>query len=285
MRKSIRLLCIMVLTISFLAGCGVSTKSSNEAAKEPLKVAMDLKYPPFTATDSKGDPEGLEVDMAYALGKYLNREVKIVNTDFSMLIPALETGEADIVIGEMTVKEDRKEKVDFSDPYLYGRTLALVNKKFAEANQVTDQMTPATFFAIKNAKFVGIAGTIAVSIPQGYGVEVEQVTEVASAIMEINQGTADILVGENSVLGIHAANPDTTVVYSGIQDYSECAMAVKKGNAELLAQANQFIAAMYQDGGFYKEAGNKYDTAIGEYLQDKSKGLAYLIYPSQGAEK
>lgn len=284
MKKSIWLICTIVLVISLLAGCGVSNTTS-ETTKEPLKVAMDLKYPPFTSTDDKGNPEGLEVDMAYALGKYLNREVKIVNTDFSMLIPALETGQADIVISEMTVKEDRKEKVDFSTPYLYGRTLALVNKKFAVANHVTDAMTPAEFFAIKNAKFVGLAGTIAVSVPQSYGVEVEQATEIASAIMEINQGTADILVGENSVLGIHAANPETNVVYSGIQDYSECAMAVNKGNTELLEQVNQFIAAMYKDGGFYKEAGNKYDAAIGEYLQDSTKGLAYLIYPPQGAEK
>ena len=285
MKKRIGLICILVLMISLVAGCGTSGNNTSKTTKEPLKVAMDLKYPPFTATDTKGNPQGMEVDMAYALGKYLHRDVKIVNTDFSMLIPALETGQADIVISEMTVKEDRKEKVDFSSPYLYGRTIALVNKKFAQANHVTDAMPPAEFFAIKNAKFVGLAGTIAVSVPQSYGVQVEEATEIASATMEITKGTADILVGEDSVLGIHTANPDTTVVYSGIKDYSECAMAVKKGNQELLEQANAFIAAMYKDGGFYKEAGSKYDAAIGEYLQDKTKGLAYLIYPPQAAKE
>ena len=39
---------------------------------------------------------------------------------------------------------------------------------------------------------------------------------------------------------------------------------------------------MYEDGGFYMEAGDKYDAAIGEYLQDESKGLEYMIYPPEG---
>ena len=59
-------------------------------------------------------------------------------------------------------------------------------------------------------------------------------------------------------------------------------MAVKKGNTELLEQLNAFIQTMYEDGGFYMEAGDKYDDAIGEYLQDDSKGLEYLIYPPKG---
>ena len=59
-------------------------------------------------------------------------------------------------------------------------------------------------------------------------------------------------------------------------------MAVKKGNTELLEQLNAFIQTMYEDGGFYMEAGDKYDDAIGEYLQDDSKGLEYLIYPTKG---
>ncbi len=284
-KKKISLLCAAVLVIGLLAGCGASTKEKSETAQEPLRVAMDLKFPPFTTTDANGNPEGLEVDMAKALGEYLNRDVEIVNTDFSMLIPALDTGNVDLVISEMTIKDERKEKVDFSTPYLYGRTLALVNKDFAEANHVTDEMTPEEFFAIKDARFVGLAGTIAVSVPQSFGVEVEEVTEIASAIMEINNGTQDIIVGEDSVLGNHAAYPDTTIVYSGITDYSACGMAVKKGNTELLDQVNQFIAAMYEEGGFYITAGDQYDAAIGAYLQDETKGLEYLIYPPTGEGK
>lgn len=283
MKKKIGIVMAVVLLMAVLGGCGKSdVKNEKTVDKQPLKVAMDLKFPPFTGTNDEGNPEGMEVDIAYALGEYLGRDVKIVNTDFSMLITALETGDADIVINDMTVKEERKEKVDFSTPYLYGRTLALVNKEFAEKNNITDEMSPKDFFAIKGEKVVGLAGTISVSVPQSFNVKVEEVTEIASGLMEINQGSADVLVGANTILGDHAAYPDTTIVYSGIKEYSESAMAVKKGNTELLNKVNAFIKTMYEKGGFYIEAGDKYDQQIGEYLQDDTKGLDYVIYPPKG---
>lgn len=284
MKKKAEILLAAVLALGVLGGCGSSSgeNSGQEQEGEPLKVAMDLKFPPFTGTDENGNPEGLEVDIAYALGEYLDREIEIVNTDFSMLITALETGEADVVISDMAVKEERKEKVDFSEPYLYGRTLALVNKKFAEEHHITNDMTPEEFFDIEGERVVGLAGTISVSVPQSFGVEVEEVTEIASALMEINQNTADVLVGANTILGDHAANEDTTVVYEGIKEYSQSAMAVKKGNTDLLEQLNAFVESMYEDGGFYMEAGDKYDEAIGEYLQDENRGLEYMIYPPEG---
>lgn len=274
MKKLSIILLVLIFTLTALVGCGSETTTINE--KETLKVGMDLKYPPFSSMDEDGNPEGLEVDTAYALGEYLGMDIEIINTDFSMLIPALETGEIDIVIGEMTIKEERKEKVDFSDPYLYGRTLALVNKDYAEKNSITDNMSVEEFFAIDGGRYVGIAGTISVSVPQKYDVEVSEATEIASALMEINNGNSDVLVGENSVIGLHYSYPDTTILYSGIKDYTEIGMAVKKGNSNLLEKVNLFIASMYETDGFYENIKSKYDSAIGEYLKDDSLGLDYL---------
>ena len=158
----------------------------------------------------------------------------------------------------MTIKEERKEKVDFSEPYLYGRTRALVNKDFAEKSHVTNEMALEEFFGIEGERVVGLAGTISVSVPQSYGVEVEQVTEIASALMEINQNTADVLVGANTILGDHAANADTTIVYEGIEEYSQSAMAVKKGNTELLEQINTVIQELKDSG--------EMDSIIGKYI-------------------
>ena len=182
MRKRIAMILAAVLLIGSLGGCA-SSKSSSEneegsSSKDTLKVAMDLKFPPFSGTDENGEPEGLEVDIAYALGEYLDRDIEIINTDFSMLITALETGEADVVISDMAVKEERKEKVDFSDPYRYGRTLALVNKDFAQENNITNDMSPEEFFSIEGERIVGLSGTISVSVPQSYGAQVEEVTEM-----------------------------------------------------------------------------------------------------------
>lgn len=277
MKRFSIILLILIVSVTMFTGCG--NKANNNNVKQTLKVGMDLKYPPFSSMDADGNPEGLEVDIANALGEYLNQEVEIINTDFSMLIPALETGEVDIVISEMTIKEERKEKVDFSSPYLYGKTLALVNKNYAKKNNITDNVSVEDFFAIKDAKYVGLAGTISVSVPQKYGVQVSEATEVASALMEINNGTSDVLVGENTIIGLHYSYPDTTIIYNGIKDYTEIGMAVKKGNSDLLVKVNEFIASLYESDGFYEKIKSKYDSAIGEYLKDDSLGLEYLINP------
>lgn len=279
MKKVLSLFMAAVLLAVVFTGCSGQKENAKKENEDVLKVGIDLKYYPFMYLGDQGNPTGFEVDIAYALGEFLGREVELVNTDFTMLIPALETGDVDIVISDMAYNEERLQKVDFTDPYRYGRTLALVNKDFAEKNNITDDMSEEDFFAIEGARFAGLSGTISVTVPQRYGKDVMEVTEIAAGIMEVTKGTADVLIGANTIRGDHAANQETTIIYGGIKDYSSSCFAVKKGNTELLEKANEFIASMYAEGGFYEKAGTKYDQAIGEYMKDDSLGLSYIIYP------
>jgi polar amino acid transport system substrate-binding protein len=272
MKKKLALIFIIVISV-FLAGCS----NSKSSKKDVLKVGIDLKYPPFMYLDKSGNPAGLEVDIAKDFGKYLGRDVEIVNTDFSMLIPSLETGDTDIVISDMTVNDERKQKVDFTNGYRYSRTLALVNKEFYKKHNVSDNMTAKEFFGIKDMKVIGLTGTISVSVPEKYGKQVTEITDIASGIMEITSGNYDVLVGANTVIGDHAANKDTTEIYSGIPEYATSAFAVKKGNTELLNEANKYIATLYKDGGLYDQLAKKYDEPIGEFLKDKNLGLEYIV--------
>lgn len=68
------------------------------------------------------------IDLAKDLGSYLKRPVKIENIAWDGLIPSLETGKVDAVISSMTITEDRKKTVDFSDPYAHSYLALLVNK-------------------------------------------------------------------------------------------------------------------------------------------------------------
>ena len=62
------------------------------AAQPALRVGMELSYPPFEMTDTAGRPEGISVELAKSLGKYLGRTILIENIAFDGLIPALRTG-------------------------------------------------------------------------------------------------------------------------------------------------------------------------------------------------
>lgn len=283
MKKFLSLVLAGIMLITVLAGCSnTSQQPKVDSDTDILRVGIDLKYYPFMYLDDNGQPTGFEVDISKAFGEYIGKKVEIVNTDFSMLIPALETGDVDIVISDMSSDEERKQKVDFSIPYRYGRTLALVNKDYAEKHNITNEMSEEDFFNIEGTRFIGLAGTISVSVPQSFGKNVTEITEIASGIMEVTKGNADVLIGANTIRGDHAANKDTTVIYDGISDYSESCFAVKKGNTQLLEQANTFIDSMYAEDGFYKQAGTKYDEAIGKFMKDDSLGLDYIIYPPTG---
>src|SRR6476659_8425299 len=97
-------------------------------AHDKLIVGMELAYPPFEMTDEKGNPTGVSVDLAKALGSYLNREVEIQNIPFDGLIPALKTGKIDLIISSMTATPERAQSIDFSDPYLKTGLCLLVGK-------------------------------------------------------------------------------------------------------------------------------------------------------------
>ncbi len=276
MKKLVCSIMVVSLLMMTVIGCG----SSDESSEDVLRVGIDLKFYPFMYLDEEGVPTGFEVDIANAFGEYIGREVEIVNTDFAMLIPALDTGDVDIIISDMSAKPDRMEKADFSEPYRYGRTLVLVNKEFASENNINSEMSEEDFFAIPDITFAGLSGTIASSVPREHGVEVNEFTEIATALMEVTTGKADALVGANTVWGDHAANKETTIVYDGISEVSGSSFAVKKGDTELLDKANAFIESMYEEGGFYDVAGTKYDEGIGEFLQNDELGLEYIIYPN-----
>ena len=275
MKKIVKKISYLFICILVLTSC---TKNEQvEVEKETLKVAMDLKYPPFMYIDDENNPAGLEYEIAKAFASYLDMELEIVNTDFSMLIPSLETGESDIVISDMTITEERKNKVDFTDPYRYSRAIALVNKDYFDKNNISDDMNVNDFFSLEDIKPIGLASTISISIPNKYGVESTEVTEIAAALMEINTGMSNVLVGSSTVIQDHAAYKDTTELYFNLGEYFASGFAIKKGNIELVEKANEFIKELYKEGGLYSQLEEKFDPMINEFLKNDELGLSYIV--------
>jgi polar amino acid transport system substrate-binding protein len=96
----------MLAAFAMVAGC--SGKDSSTGSGDPLRVGMDLSYPPFEMQNKFGQPDGVGVRLAEALAKDLGRPLKIVPMDFSGLIPALKTGNIDLIISSMTATDERR---------------------------------------------------------------------------------------------------------------------------------------------------------------------------------
>ncbi len=268
-----------IIAVTMLLSLTACVSQGADTSEDVLRVGIDLKFPPFSYIDENGDPAGLEPEIAEAFGEYLGKEVEIVNTDFSLLIPALETGDVDILIADMSRTDERAEKADFSDPYRYTQSLVLVNKEYAEVNNVSN-LAPDEFFALPDQKFIGLAGTMGVLVPQSFGVPVTEITEIGSGILEVTNGFSTALVASNEVHAFQAANSDTTVVYY-VGNVSASSFVTRKGDEEMIEKSNEFIASMYEEGGFYDEIREEYDVIIGEFLGNDELGLDYIInYPN-----
>ncbi len=254
-------LLIVVVLLSIFSGCNTTEKKD-----DVLRVGMDLQYPPFETVDESGEPTGISVEIAEELGRYLGREVEIVNTSFDTLITALETEDIDVIIGSMSITEERGEKIDFSDPYNYFKIIGLANNDYLKDNGYDEDTTFEEIFSNDKTRFVGITSQVSATIPEEKGFDVLEVPEKSSAVIEVVQGESDILLMSTEVVvGAHKANLNTTTVLFDSAQNSPIGMGVKKGNSELLDDINKFIAQM-ESSGFNDKIREEYNST----LQDSS---------------
>ena len=142
--KKLLSICFALLCIgSYCVGSAMAV-STEEIAKasaleEILKrgvlwVGLEAGYQPFEMQDEKGNIVGFDVDMAYEMGKALfgeggEKKVKLINTAWEGIIPALMTHKFDIIMSGMTILQSRNLKVNFCEPYYYIGQCLLIQRK------------------------------------------------------------------------------------------------------------------------------------------------------------
>ena len=271
-RTRLAALILVVVTVAAMA----SGTGETAPLEGPLRVGMDLRYPPFETQDSAGNPFGISVDVAEAFGDYLGRPVEIVDTNFASLIPALNAGEIDVIIASMSRTAEREQAIDFSDPYFYFKIISLVNRTFAERNGITIDSPKEALSDLPQTRFTGITGQVSASIPQSLGFDVEIATNLEAAVLNVVQGSSDVLMmSAFPVTRGHLANPQDTIVLWDPFVSSPIAMGFRKGETELLARANSFVASMSEPGGVYDMLREKWDAEVTELLG--RYGLEFFI--------
>ncbi len=261
-------LMIMILAIagSLLLGCSPVNKDTASEEK-PLIVGMELAYPPFETKDDQGNPSGISVDLAYALGDYLDRPVQIENINWDGLIPSLQTGKVDLVISSMTITAERQEVVSFSVPYAHSYLGLLVNKN-ANINQVEDLNQSGKVVAVKKGTTGNIYATKNLS-----NATINALASENACVTEVTQGKADAFIYDQlTIYRQNQANPDTTsAILIPFQDSENWGIAVNKDNEELLTATNRFIESYKTQGGF--------DELTEKYLKEEKQTFDTLGFP------
>ncbi len=239
---------IVLFTCVSCRSVGAKIGSKPAGNVQPLRVAMELAYPPFETKDADGNPAGVSVDFAKAFGESIGREVVIENTAWDGLIPSLQTGKADMIVSSMTITESRKETVDFSKPYA-NSLLAILANKNSGIKSVDDLNQAGKKIAVK----IGSTGFL-YATENLKNAEIISLPDESACVTEVSQGKADgFLYDQLTIYRNNQQNPDTTdAIFIPFQDVEYWGAAVKKDNTELLDQLNAFIDTYKSEGGFDK---------------------------------
>ncbi len=242
MKRIITVFIVVLTVITLLAACS----GQQEEAQDELVVGMELAYPPFETKDAQGEPSGVSVDLAKALGEYLQRPVRIENINWDGLIPSLQTEMVDVVISSMTITDERAESVDFSIPYAHAYLALLVNTNSA-VEDIDDLNQPGMVVAVKK-------GTTGHLYAQNNLTKatINALSSENACVTEVVQGKADAFIYDQlTIYRQNQANPEITkAVLIPFQESDKWGMAVKKGNTCLLYQINAFIEDFRAEGGF-----------------------------------
>ena len=253
-----RFLQIAGLTVAglLLAACGKKEEAPAPApapvasAPAPARVVVvgtDAAYAPFESQNEKGEIVGFDIEIVQAIAAKAGFEVKFVNTPWEGIFNALGQGDRDMVVSAVTITDERKQTMDFSNPYFDAQQLIAVK----ENSKVTK------FADLKKLKVgvqTGTTGDEAVTKLQGKtSTNIKRFESTPLALKELESGGVDAVVADNGVV-IHYVANNPGGKFKTVADAEfvpeQYGIALKKGNTELLDKVNQGLAAIKADGTY-----------------------------------
>lgn len=246
------------LIINILIGQGTKILAQTNYAGQKLVMVTSADYPPYEFRDTaSGNNEiiGFDVDIAKYIAKELGFELEIRDTDFSGLIPALQSNRADFAMAGMTPTAERKKNVDFSIIY-YEAKNTIVAKKGSNLK------TPADL----TGKTVGVQlGSTQEKAAQKFkNVTLKQLNRTSEIIQEVKAGRIDAAIIENTIAtGFIANNPDLefNTIASSTEEAGS-AIAFPKGS-KLVNDFNRVLTQMKQNG--------EIDRLVTKWFENKGK--------------
>lgn len=237
----LRVFCLCFGLIS-LVGCGEKEKQSE--GQKPLIVITSPDNPPFEFKDTAqgGDKViGFDMDVIQELGKRLGRPIEIVESDFSGIIPALQSGRADMAIAGIGPTDERRKSIDFSDPYHIDKKALLVleNSNITSEKDLNDKTLGAQLGSTHEA----LAHKWAEGTP---GLSVVSLSKIGELVQELKNDRVQAVLFEDTVAHkVATSTPGLKVVILEVEG-GPSAIAFPKGSS-LVTPTNEALRAMKED--------------------------------------
>ncbi|UVL46492.1 ABC transporter substrate-binding protein [Pseudomonas moraviensis] len=237
----------------FLAAA-VTLAFSAGAMAETLKMGIEAAYPPFNNKDASGQVVGFDKEIGDALCAKMKAECSVVTSDWDGIIPALNAKKFDFLISSLSITEERKAAVDFTDPY-YSNKLQFIAPKNVDFKTDKDSLKGKTI----GTQRATLAGTW---LEDTYGddIKVSLYDTQENAYLDLTSGRVDAILADKY------ANYDWLKTDAGknyefkgdpVVESDKIGIAVRKGDNELRNKLNAALKQIVADGT-YKKINDKY---------------------------
>jgi lysine-arginine-ornithine-binding protein len=239
-----------------LAAAATLVFSANAMAAEKLKMGIEAAYPPFNNKDASGQVVGFDKDIGDALCAKMKVECEVVTSDWDGIIPALNAKKFDFIVSSLSITDERKQAVDFTDPYYSNKQqfIAPKNVDFKTDDASLEGKTLGTQRATQAAIWLddhgGMDGKFKVSL---YDTQ-------ENAYLDLTSGRVDALLADKY------ANYDWLKSDAGknyefkgepVNESDKVGIAVRKGDNDLRNKLNAALKEIVADGT-YEKINNKY---------------------------
>ena len=252
----------LILAAAMLLACSVCFAEGETV----MHVGTNPEFSPFEYVDDNGEIAGIDVDIMNEIGKDLGVTIEMQGMEFDALVPSLASGKLDATIAGMSITDDRKQSVLFSDPYFTSTQVVIL----PEGSEI------ATADDLKGKKIgvqLGTTGDIYVT-ENIEGAEVSRYNKGMDAALDVLNGRLDAVVIDTLPAKQFVASLTGLVVHDEILTDVEIepyGIAVQLGQEELIEKINASLKRMQEDGTFdaillkYVDEG---DAAEGEEATD-----------------
>lgn len=242
LKKILGLVLAGAMVMGMMTACGSSSSKKNS---DTLVMATNATFPPYESV-SGDDIVGIDVDIANAIAKKLGKKLKIEDVSFDSIIAGVQNDKYDFGMAGMTVTDERKKNVDFTESYAKAVQVVIV-KEDSDIKSIDD-------ISSKNKIGVqqGTTGDIYASDTVengGYGEDaVMKYNSGPDAVQALLSDKVDCVIIDNEPAKAYvAANQGLKILDSSFAD-EEYAICVKKGNSQLKNDINKALKELKDDG-------------------------------------
>lgn len=250
-QKKIFVIISMMLFIAMFGCIGCSSKSTSGEStldKDVLIVGMDDAFAPMGFKDQDGNIVGFDVDLAKALGEKLNKEIKFQPIDWTMKETELKSENIDLIWNGYTITDERKEKVDFSVPYLKNRQVIVTlsdssinSKSDLKGKKVGAQDQSSAVDAMEEEE------ELYSSFDGGKAITFEDNNQ---ALMDLEAGRIDAVVADEILVRYYIELKGTDKYKILDEDFGEeeYGVGIRKGDTKMVEAFNEAFESMKEDG-------------------------------------